>query len=122
MPKRKKQQITRGQALDAKPIAVTIHGREPLTKGGQRITVKISAPKFARLVLRIKGPIDRKFEFDSFGMDVLDMCDGQKTVRYIISRFAKSHKLNQHEAERAVTSFLRTLTQKGVVSMLAPKE
>ena len=122
MPRRKRHQLTRGQALDAKPIAVTIHAREPLPHGGQRITVKIDPPRMARLVLRIKGPIGRKFEFDAFGMDVLDMCDGQKTVRYITSRFAKRHHLNQHEAQRAVTAFLRTLTQKGVVSLLAPKQ
>ena len=121
MAKRKKQQISRSQALEAKPIAVRIHARQPLGDGGQRITVKIAPPKMAKLVLRLKGPIDRNFEFDSFGMGILDMCDGQKTVRYIINRFAKDHKLNPHEAERAVTAFLRTLTQKGVVSMLAPR-
>ena len=121
MAKRKKQQISRNQALDAKPVAVRIHKREPLGNGGQRITVKIAPPKMAKLVLRLKGPIDRNFEFDAFGMDILNMCDGQKTVRYITDRFAKSHNLHPHEAQRAVTAFLRTLTQKGVVSMLAPK-
>ena len=121
MAKRSKETLTRSQALDAKPVAVRIHAREPLRDGGQRITVKIAPPKMAKLVLRLKGPIDRNFEFDAFGMDILDMCDGQKTVRYIINRFAKLHSLNPHEAERAVTAFLRTLTQKGIVSMLAPK-
>jgi len=121
MAKRTRQQLSRNQALDAKPIAVPIHAREPLTDGGQRITVKIAPPKMAKLVLRLKGPIDRNFEFDTFGMDILDMCDGQKTVRYITNRFAKLHNLNPHEAGRAVTAFLRTLTQKGVVSMIAPK-
>ncbi len=121
MAKRSKEKITRNQALDAKPVAVRIHTREPLADGGQRITVKIAPPKMAKLVLRLKGPIDRNFEFDAFGMDILDMCDGQKTVRYIINRFAKLHKLNPHEAEKAVTTFLRTLTQKGIVSMVAPK-
>ena len=121
MLKRKKSLLSRDQALESKPVAVTIHKREPLPNGGQRITVKIKAPTMTRLVLRLKGPIDRNFEFDAFGMDVLDMCDGQKTVRYIISRFAKSHKLHPYEAERAVTAFLRTLTQKGVVSLLTPR-
>jgi hypothetical protein len=122
MFKRSKPTLSRIHALDAKPIAVKIHSREPLPDGGERITVRIDAPKFARMVLRIKGPIKRNFEFDAIGMDVLGMCDGQKTVRYIISRFAKRHNLNQHEAERAVTTFLRTLTQKGVVALLAPNE
>ena len=121
MSKTPRQKISREQALGAKPVAVEASRREPLKDGGQRIVMTAPVTGWRRKLLRMPEQVVQKFDLDAFGMDILDMCDGQKTVRYIVSRFAKNHNLNPHEAERAVTAFLRTLTQKGVVSMLAPK-
>ena len=74
-----------------------------------------------RLVLRIKGDINREFELDAMGVEVLNLCDGDKTVKYIIRRFSKDHDMNHAESEQAVASFLRTLMAKGLVVMVTPK-
>ena len=71
-----------------------------------------------RWLLRVPETIQRDFELDSLGVEVMDMCDGQKTVRYIVERFAKRNGLNEHEARQAVTTFLRTLIRKGLVQMM----
>ncbi len=41
-------------------------------------------------------------EADALGVEVLDMCDGQKTVRYIADSLARRHRINPKEAEAAV--------------------
>ena len=57
----------------------------------------------------------------AMGLVVLEMCDGQKSVRYIVQRFAKDYQLDPHEAERAVVTFLRSLIRKGLVNMVVKR-
>ena len=115
--KTKKPTLTREQSLSAKPVAVRIIERQPTPDGGQRITLEGSPRGVYRWLLRAPEKIQRDFDLDPFGVEVLDMCDGNKPVRYIIDRFAKTHSLHPHEAERAVIAFLRTMMRKGLVTM-----
>ena len=117
MSKTPVKKMSREQALAAKPVAVAVARREPLKDGGQRIIVTAPVTGWRRKLLRMPEQVTQKFELDAFGVEVLDMCDGQKTVRYIIRRFARNHQLDEHEAETAVTMFLHTLMRKRLVAM-----
>jgi len=116
-----KSALDRDQAFNAKPVAANIVKREPLDDGGQRLTVRVAPGKWQKRLLRLPDEINRQFDLDSIGVEVLDMCDGNKSVRYIIRKFAKTHKVNEHEAEKAVVAFLRTMMQRGLVMMAVPK-
>ena len=113
--------LTRDQALSAKPIAALITAREKLPDGGERITVPTAPTRWQRLLLRLTRPVPRRFDLDATGVEVLALCDGQKTVRHIIDRFARHHRVNPHEAERAVTTFLQMMMRRGIVSVAVKK-
>jgi len=116
----KKPVVSRDQSLEARPVPAEIRGRQSLPDGGQRVTVAFVTGRFQRLFLRLPDRVTRDFELDSYGVEVLDMCDGHHTVKQMIGTFAKKHKLNMVEAEQAVLGFLKTLIGKGVVSIMIP--
>jgi hypothetical protein len=113
--------LTREQSLAAKPIAASILRREPMAGGSQRITIEVHPQGLLRWISRGR-PVEHSYELDPLGLWVLDHCDGQKTVRYILQRFARDHQIDEHEAERAVLTFLRTLVSKGLVTLMVPRE
>ncbi|MCF8056525.1 MAG: PqqD family protein [Desulfocapsa sp.] len=59
----------------------------------------------------------KKLQLDQMGSFVWQLIDGKKTVREIITIFAKKYKITGQEAETAVTTFLRTLGQKGFIGL-----
>ncbi|MAE62411.1 MAG: hypothetical protein CMJ49_13775 [Planctomycetaceae bacterium] len=117
----KRPKFTREQSLDAKPIGIEITRREPLRDGGQRLVITVPSRGWTKRILRMPDNTIRKFDLDPFGVDLFDLCDGQKSVRHIIKRFARDHDLDPIEAEQAVATFLRTLIRKGLVHMMMPK-
>lgn len=59
----------------------------------------------------------KKLQLDVMGTSVWDLVDGERSVRMIIQIFAKTHRLENREAEISVTSFLRQLGQRGLLGM-----
>ncbi|MBN1807533.1 MAG: PqqD family protein [Planctomycetes bacterium] len=113
----KQEKLSRGQALDARPVVAEIQDRKPLDDGGQRLTVMFETSRWQRWMLRLPQFVTRDFELDSFGVEIVELCDGRRTVRDIIKKFASKHKVSRPEAEKAVLMFLRTLIRKGIVSI-----
>lgn len=64
----------------------------------------------------------RRVQLDDLGMEVLDLCDGRRSIEKIIESFAASHKLSFREAQLAVTTFLRQLTQRGLIAIVGLHE
>lgn len=110
--------INRQQAMDAKPVAVEIARREPLAGGGQRVGVYVPTGGLSKRLLRLPDRVIRQFDLDAYGVELLSLCDGKRTVRNLIKHFARSRRLDPHEAENAVTTFLRTLISKGLVRIV----
>lgn len=122
MPRKNQQaKLGRKAAFKARPLATDIVSREPLPNGGEKITFWVRPGRMHRVLLRLPERVQRSFEFDPLGIDLINQCDGKTTVRAIIRRFVEVHNLDEHEAEKAVTTFLRTLMQRGIVSMWVPK-
>ncbi len=60
----------------------------------------------------------RRVQLDAPGVEVLDLCDGRRTVEEIVEKFAAGHKLTFREAQLSVTMFLKQLTQRGLVAIV----
>lgn len=112
--------LNRDQSMEAKPVSAKIEKREPLSDGGERVTVKLRSTGTQRWLLRAPEFVTRQYELDKVGVQVLAMCDGQKSVRYIVKKFAKEYRIDEHEAEKAVVTFLRTLIRKGLILIVVP--
>lgn len=81
-------------------------------------------PFFMRL-WRIVGAtpretFNRKIQLDRLGADVWSLIDGKRDVKTIIKSFASLHGLDNREAEISVTLFLRSLGEKGLISINDP--
>ncbi len=89
-------------------------------KGGLLASVPIRRPRW--LVPPISWVIPwspyRRVQLDEVGSEVLDLCDGARTVEEVIEKFAEDHKLSFREGQVAVTAFLRELLSRGIVAIV----
>lgn len=60
----------------------------------------------------------RRVHLDALGREIFFACDGQATVRDIISRFADHHHLHFLESRVLVSSFLKLLVERGLVGLV----
>jgi hypothetical protein len=90
--------------------------QEVRADGGLRVTVLLDRPAWQRW-LGGSEKVGRTFGLDNAGRQVYEACDGRRNARAIIRRFAAANRLNEAEAEIAVTTFLKTLMAKGLVAM-----
>ena len=59
----------------------------------------------------------KRLHLDAMGSFVWKLIDGEKSVGQIITTFAKEYKVSNMEAETAVTSFIKTLGQRGFIGL-----
>ena len=64
----------------------------------------------------------RRVELDAVGVQVLDLCDGSRTIEAIVEFFAKSHKLSFRESQLAVGQYLRELARRGILAIVGMEE
>jgi hypothetical protein len=88
--------------------------------GGAIVTVTVPSGRWHKL-LSGATTHERTYGLDRYGREVLEACDGKRTVRNIMDRFAAAHKVSAAEAEKAVAAFLRTLLGKGLIVMEVPR-
>lgn len=119
--KEKMISLTREESFDARPLAAVVQKRVDLPDGGARITIGCKASRTQKFLLRLPDVIQREFVLDAYGLELLELCDGQKNVRHLVKRFAKTHRLNHQEAENAITTFIKNMMKKGLVVMVVPK-
>lgn len=84
--------------------------------GGVLASIPMKRPRYMVPPLSWVLPYSthRRVELDPLGAEVLDLCDGKRSVEGVIERFAAGHKLTFRESQLAVTQFLRQLTQRGL--------
>ena len=120
--KPKNVNITRTESLECKPVKSVHVSETRLETGDVLLTYPMEMrPWFARLIRRIGGPsgknYTKKLQLDALGTAVWELMDGRRTVRQVIHRFAKKHRLYPREAEVAVTQFLRDLGKRGIIGL-----
>lgn len=70
---------------------------------------------------RVGKPLTKTFELEEIGASIWAMCDGEHTVEGIARTLRERYKLNRIEAETALGSFLHTLAQRRLITMLVPE-
>ena len=106
--------LDRDRALGAKPERALAVSSEKADDGGLTLVVELEPKKWLRW-LGVSGKVRRTFGLDALGAEVYNACDGKTTVRSIVRRFAKEHKISVAEAEISVTQYLQTLVSKALV-------
>ena len=120
--RRKGPQVTRSEALAARPQKNTLVEERRLDSGELLLTYPVQVrPWLAAAVRRLRGsvqePSRRKLQLDALGASVWDLVDGQRSVRQIVRAFATAHRLHEQEAEVSVTTFLRQLGRRGLIGL-----
>lgn len=116
-------QPTPEQMLKAVPHQ-NVHLRvESETDGGQQVSVPLKRPRWYVPPLSWVLPWRdrRRIQLDAVGTGVLNRCDGQTRVEQIVRAFAAQHKMSFREAQVPVTQFLKMLTKRGVIALVAQK-
>jgi len=117
--RRKQRSLPRPVLLAARPSRHPQAQAKELAGGALQLTVPVRPGRIARWMTRSGDrPVLRRFELDELGGDLWRMMDGTKTVRTLIEEFGARHQLNLREAEVAVLAYLRTLAERGIMTLL----
>ena len=55
---------------------------------------------------------------DGLGSEVFRLCQQEREVQWIVDAFAERHRLTFHESRVAVTQYVRSLVERGVLILL----
>ena len=81
------------------------------------VTVRFRRPSWQKFLGAAEDTCQRTFGLDAYGRAVYESCDGKRTVKSIIRKFADDNNISLPEAEMAVTAFMRTLMMKSLIAM-----
>ncbi len=112
-------ELTREESRAARPVVNRLVRIEHADDG----TVVLHVPRRETSIMRtlcrfFKVSPHRRIALDKLGTFVIERCDGEHTVHDIIETFANEFRLNEREADVSITSFLRTLGQRYIVSFV----
>ena len=87
-----------------------------------RVTVYVKRKRPGYLVPPISWIMtvrpERRVTLDALGTRIWTWCDGNRTVEDVVDLFAATYNVTFHEARVAVTGYLRSLLQRGVVAIV----
>jgi hypothetical protein len=121
--KSKKPTLSRAEALRRIPVKNIQITETRLETGEVVIRYPVTMrPFFAGLVRRFGGTEVqiqmKKLQLDELGTSVWDMINGKYSVRQLVERFARTHRLEAREAEVSVTQFIRELGKRGLIGLI----
>ena len=112
-------ELTREESRAARPVVNRLVRIEHADDGKIVLHVPRRETSIMRTLCRFfKVSPYRRIALDKLGTFVIEHCDGEHTVRDIIENFANEFRLNEREADVSVTSFLRTLGQRYIISFV----
>jgi len=120
--KRPEPVISRVEALDMVPVKNRQVEEMPLPGGLIRLAYPLAVkPWFGRLAEKAglwdKKPMIKQVELDEMGTFVWERIDGQRSVRGIAREFTRAYEVQSREAELAVTTFIKTIGQRGIIGL-----
>ena len=121
-PSEKNIVLSRTEALACIPKQNDTTNWQELENGNILFTYAIPLSRFFQALHRkfTKNSIDtptKRLELDAMGSFVWKLIDGERNVGEIITTFAGEYKVSNMEAETAVTSFIKTLGQRGFIGL-----
>ncbi|HIE50891.1 MAG TPA: PqqD family protein [Armatimonadetes bacterium] len=121
--RKEKPQLSREEALNARPIRNPVVEWRVNEEGEVQLTVPLHYTRWMRLIkILFRAPDKREIALDEVGSEVWHRCDGEHTVQDLIDFLTARHKLNRKEAEVSLTHYLRTLAQRGLVGLALESE
>jgi hypothetical protein len=120
--KSRKPDISRTEALAARPVHAVDATLARDDGGGGKLKVALKNPRWGGWLFRMPDGATKTFELDEIGLLVWDACDGKTSVQQIIRKLAKRYNLNLREAEVSTVQFLQMLTKKGLIGMSVRKK
>lgn len=121
-PSKSEKSLSRTEALACIPQQNETICWEELENGNILFTYAIPLSRFFQALHRkftknsVESPTKR-LELDEMGSFVWKLIDGKRSVGKIITSFAHEYKVSNQEAETAVTTFLKTLGQRGFIGL-----
>jgi len=112
-------------ALDDLLAAVPVRNQsvECVRDTGEETVLRVPLRKrwYMRIPFSIFFPFrtHRAVALDRMGRTVWDACDGTKSTEEIIELFADRYRVSFHEARVSVLEFLKSLTRRGLIVMVA---
>jgi hypothetical protein len=120
--KKKSGLPSREDALECTPVKNDRVEESRLDNGELQLSYPVaSRPWLAGFFRRGRGKSEetylKKLQLDALGTEVWELLDGGSRVRDVIRQFAARHRLQQREAELAITRFLRELGKRGLIGL-----
>ncbi|BCS89357.1 PqqD family protein [Pseudodesulfovibrio sediminis] len=114
--------ISRTKALSMVPVKNLEVAIIPLEEGLVQLAYPLAVkPWFGRLAEKVgmwdKRPMTKTVELDEMGTFVWDLIDGERSVRAIAEAFAVHYEVQPREAELSVTTFIKTIGQRGIIGL-----
>lgn len=108
--------------LDSQPIHNSAATVETDREGIVKIAVVREQPWYLVPPISWIVPIrpERSTTLDRTGSYIWRLCDGKRTVEAIVDDFAEKYSLSFHESRVAVTGYLRSLIQRGILAVAIP--
>jgi hypothetical protein len=106
--------------LSVKPVKNAAAEFIPLDTDKLQISVKKQKPEFLKPPVSwfIRPKLKQTIVIDQVGIQVLNLCDGNRTIENIVDEFAKTHKLTFHESRVSVTGYIKQLVQRGILVII----
>jgi hypothetical protein len=90
---------------------------EITAQGNLMISAKFDSPKWYKPPASwfVNLNLNKQYELSGLSMQLWEWCDGVKTMEEIIDLFALKYQYTFHEARVSVISYLKKLTEKGIL-------
>jgi len=113
---------SREDALECTPVKNDRVEESRLENGELQLSYPVTSRRWLAGFFRwggrkSEGTYLKKLQLDALGTEVWELLDGCVRVRDVIGQFAARHRLQQREAELAVTRFLRELGKRGLIGL-----
>ncbi len=114
--------LSRQDSLSARPVLNRLVKLDRAEDGNIILQIPRRDTATARAVARVFGiPPYRRVALDELGTFVIELCDGQHTVRELVDKFSKRFRLNRREAEVSLSTFLRTLGRRSIIGLVVER-
>jgi len=113
---RRKPALSRGQALNARPIRNPGLRWERNDDGEISLFLPRRKDLIGRALTRVfRAPKEKEMGLDEVGSDVWELCDGEHSVDAIVSNVCRKYKITRRECETSVGAYLKTLGERNLV-------
>ena len=113
---RKKPNLTRDQALRARPTRNPVLEWERGEGGDIRLRIPRRKDAIARALCRMfRAPDYKEIVLDEVGSGIWELCDGGRSVDAIVAATCGKYKLTRRECETSVAAYLKMLGDRRLI-------